>query len=159
MRAKEREVTNLDQIFEIVRRCSVVHVAMIDHGKPYVVALNFGYERRGDMLVLYFHSAYEGRKMDALKENPSVFFEMDCAGELVRGSRENPCAYSWRYESVTGSGQVEFVEDPEEKAKALGCLIRHLGNEEGTFEFPQAALKKTCVYRICSTDFTGKHHE
>ena len=38
---------------------------MVDHGKPYVVALNFGYERKGDSLVLYFHSACEGRKNHA----------------------------------------------------------------------------------------------
>ena len=59
MRRKDREVTDLNQIFDIVSRCSVAHVGMTDHGKPYVVALNFGYERKGDSLILYFHSAYE----------------------------------------------------------------------------------------------------
>ena len=58
-----------------------------------------------------------------------------------------------------GSGQVEFIEEPEEKAHALNCMIRHLGKTEDTFQFPEAKLKKTCVYRVISNDITGKHHE
>lgn len=159
MRRKDREVTDLNQIFEIVRNCSVAHVGMVENGKPYVVALNFGYERQGDALILYFHSAYEGHKMDILKENPNVYFQLDCVNEFITGTRENPCAYSWRYDSVMGSGQVEFIEDPEEKANALNCMIQHLGKIEDTFQFPEAMLKKTCVYKVCSTDITGKHHK
>lgn len=58
-----------------------------------------------------------------------------------------------------GIGQVEFIEDPKEKAAALNCMIRHLGKIEDTFQFPEAMLKKNCVYKVCSTDITGKHHE
>lgn len=159
MRRRDREVTDLNQIFEIVRNCSVAHVGMVENGKPYVVALNFGYERQGDTLVLYFHSACEGHKIDILKENPNVYFQMDCVNEFITGTKENPCAYCWRYDSVMGSGQVEFVENPEEKSAALNCMIRHLGKTEDTFQFPEAMLKKTCVYKLRSTDFTGKHHE
>lgn len=159
MRRKDREVTDLNQIFEIVRHCSVAHVGMIENGKPYVVALNFGYERQGDSLILYFHSAYEGHKMDILKTNLNIYFQMDCVNEFIAGSHENPCAYCWRYDSVMGSGQVEFIENPEEKAYALNCMIQHLGKTEDTFQFSEAKLKHTCVYRVCSTDITGKHHE
>ena len=155
MRRRDREVTDLNQIFEIVRNCNVAHVGMVENGKPYVVALNFGYERQGDTLVLYFHSACEGHKIDILKENPNVYFQMDCVNEFITGTKEHPCAYCWRYDS----GQVEFVENPEEKSAALNCMIRHLGKTEDTFQFPEAMLKKTCVYKLRSTDFTGKHHE
>lgn len=159
MRRKDREVTDLNRIFEIVRNCSVAHVGMVENGKPYVVALNFGYERQGDALVLYFHSAYEGHKIDILKENPNVYFQMDCVNEFITGTKENPCAYCWRYDSVMGSGQVEFVENPEEKSAALNCIIRHLRKTEDTFQFPEATLEKTCVYKLRSIDITGKHHE
>lgn len=159
MRRKDREVTDLDEIFEIVRNCSVAHVGMVDHGNPYVAALNFGYERQDDSLILYFHSAYEGRKMDIWKENPNVYFQMDCVNEFITGSQENPCAFGWRYDSVTGSGQIEFIEDLEDKAHALNCIIQHLAKTEEIFHFPEKSLKNTCVYRICSNDITGKHHE
>lgn len=159
MRRKDREVTDLNQIFEIVSHCNVAHVGMVENGKPYVVALNFGYERENDALILYFHSAYEGHKMDILRTNPNIYFQMDCVNEFITGSHENPCAYCWRYDSVMGSGNIEFIEKSEEKAHALNCIIRHLGKKEETFQFPEAKLKNTCVYRVCSTDITGKHHE
>lgn len=159
MRRKDREVTDLNQIFDIVSRCSVAHVGMTEHGKPYVVALNFGYERKGDSLILYFHSAYEGRKMEILKENPSVYVQMNCVDEFISGSHENPCAFCWRYDSVMGAGMVEFLETPEEKAHALNCMIQHLGKTEDCFQFPAEKLKRTCVYRVCIDAPTGKHHE
>lgn len=159
MRRKDREVTDLNQIFDIVSRCSVAHVGMTEHGKPYVVALNFGYERKGDSLILYFHSAYEGRKMEILKENPSVYVQMNCVDEFISGSHENPCAFCWRYDSVMGAGMVEFLETPEEKAHALNCMIQHLGKTEDCFQFPAENLKRTCVYRVCIDAPTGKHHE
>lgn len=159
MRRKDREVLGLDRILEIVRGCSVAHLGMVEDGKPYVVALNFGYERQGDALVLYFHSACEGRKIQILKKDPKACFQMDCAGELVPGTRENPCAYGWRYDSVMGSGRVEFIEDPQEKTHALSCILRHAGGVAGAFEFPEEMLRQTCVYRLVSADVTAKHHE
>lgn len=159
MRGKDREIKNPDKIFDIIQNCSVAHVGMVENGKPYVVALNFGYERNGDSLILYFHSSYEGRKMDIFKKNPNVYFQMDCGGALKAGNEENPCAYSLKYDSVMGSGQVEFIEEPDKKSHALNCIIRHLGKTEGHFEFSEARLKNTCVYKVCSTDITGKHHD
>lgn len=159
MRRKDREIREIDAVFEVVKNCSVAHVAMVDDGKPYVVALNFGYERAGDELILYFHSAYEGKKMDILRGNPSVYFQMDCVNEFIAGSAENPCDYCWRYDSVMGSGKIEFIEDEAEKSDALNCLIRHLDKTAEQLEFPSKMLSKTCVYKLRSTDFTGKHHE
>ncbi len=159
MRRKDRELKNIDAIFEVVKNCSAAHVAMVDDGKPYVVALNFGYERHGDELILYFHSAYEGKKMDILRKNASVYFQMDCVNEFIAGSAENPCEYCWRYDSVMGSGKIEFIEDETKKTHALNCMIQHLGKTSDSFEFPKKMLEKTCVYMVRSTDFTGKHHE
>lgn len=159
MRRKDREVTDLNQIFDIVSKCSVAHVGMVDHGEPYVVALNFGYERKGNSLILYFHSAFEGRKMDILTENPSVYVQMHCVDKFISGSHEKPCAFCWRFDSVMGAGTVEFLETPKEKTHALNCMIRHLSKAEDTYQFPAEGLKRTCVYRVCIDNPTGKHHE
>jgi nitroimidazol reductase NimA-like FMN-containing flavoprotein (pyridoxamine 5'-phosphate oxidase superfamily) len=48
---------------------------MVDDGKPYVVALNFGYDREGDDLILYLHSAMEGKKIDILKKIQQCIFK------------------------------------------------------------------------------------
>ena len=97
--------------------------------------------------------------MEILKENPSVYVQMNCVDEFISGSHENPCAFCWRYDSVMGAGEVEFLEPLEEKAHALNCMIRHLGKTEDCFQFPAEKLKRTCVYRVCIDAPTGKHHE
>ena len=53
-----------------------VITAMVDKGLPYVIPLNFGYKIEDNSLVLFFHSAREGRKIDILKEYNAVCFEM-----------------------------------------------------------------------------------
>ena len=157
VRRKDREVTDLDQIFDIVDRCSVAHLGMAAHGKPYVVALNFGYERNKDELILYFHSAKEGRKIEILKENPEVCVQMHCSDALDPGKTGNPCAYGWRYDSVVGEGRVEFLEDLQEKTHALNCLMHHVGNMEEILHFPETMLEQTCVFRLCIEKPVGKH--
>ncbi len=157
MRRKDREVTSLDEIFEIVDSCGVAHIGMVENGKPYVAALNFGYERRGGELILYFHSAAEGRKIDILKENPEICFEMDCINELIAG--DEPCCYSWRYRSVVGNGRVEFIGSAEEKTHALNRILCHLEKTENTFRYPEEMLKNVCVFRVCTKDFSGKRHD
>ncbi len=156
MRRKDREITDTTTIFEIIARCKVIHLAMVDEGRPYTVAMNFGYERDGDALILYLHSACEGRKIAVLRKNPAVFFQMDCDGEPIMGTAENPCAYGWRYNSVTGSGTAEFLENGQEKAAALNRLLGHTAGTQHAFSFSPAALAKTCVFRIRSVDMIGK---
>ena len=97
--------------------------------------------------------------MDILKENPSVYVQMHCGDELINGSPEKPCAFSWRLSSVMGAGIVEFLETPEEKSDALNCMIRHLAKAEDTLKFPAESLKRTCVYRVCIDTPTAKHRE
>lgn len=63
MRRTDREVRDINGVFDIVDRCSVVHLGMVDNGKPYVVALNFGYDREGDTLIMYLHCAMVGKKI------------------------------------------------------------------------------------------------
>ena len=132
---------------------------MVNDGKPYVVALNFGYERAGSELILYFHCAMEGKKLNILHDNPDVYFQMDCVNEFVKGTSERHCSYCWRYDSVMGSGQVEFIDEVQEKEYALNKLIQHIGKTNETFSSPPTSFARTCVLRVRSNDFTGKHHE
>lgn len=159
MRRTDREVRDINGVFDIVDRCSVVHLGMVDNGKPYVVALNFGYDREGDTLIMYLHCAMGGKKIEILRNNPDVYFQMDCVNEFIKGTSERPCSYCWRYDSVMGSGQVEFVDDIQEKNHALNRLIQHVGKTDEIFSFPPASFARTRVLRIRSNDITGKHHE
>ena len=131
MRRKDREITGLAEIMEILSRCQVCRLGMCQKGMPYVVPLNFGVEREGERLVLYFHGAREGKKLDIIRENPQVCVEFDGEHRLLEG--ETACAHSFAYESVIGFGKAGILESHEEKAQGLAAILRSLTGKEFTF--------------------------
>ena len=98
MRRKDREVTDLGAIGRIIGDCKVLRLGMVDGRRPYVVPMNFGFDLRGGVLELYGHSAPEGRKVEILRRNPEVCFEMDCGHKLVEATAA--CGYGFAYSSV-----------------------------------------------------------
>lgn len=152
MRRKDREVTDMGTIEEIIKNCKTCHLAMVDEGKPYVVPLNFGYEITGDELTLYFHSAKEGRKLDVLRKNSCVCFDITIEGMPIHA--EIPCNCGYYFSSIIGTGSVEFIEDTAEKCRALSLLMKHQADRE--VEFNEAQANSVCVYKVCTADFSGK---
>lgn len=158
MRRIDREIKDIEEIFQIVRGHNVAHIAMSDNGKPYIAVMNYGYERKDDGLILYFHSAGEGRKIDILRAYPQVYFIIDLSNGLIGEAENNPCALSWSYASVAGEGKVEFIESDEEKSRALDLIISQANGGGGEYEYSRALLEKTCVFRIDCTSITGKRN-
>jgi nitroimidazol reductase NimA-like FMN-containing flavoprotein (pyridoxamine 5'-phosphate oxidase superfamily) len=156
MRRTDREVTDINEKLGITARCKVCRLAMIDGGEPYLVPLNFGYEYKEGVLLLYFHGAAEGRKIDILKKGGPVCFEMDGAHRLI----PNPqgCGYSFGYESIIGTGTVEFIEDRAEKIRGLNLLLRHQSGEDRDFPIDGRAVENTAVFRLKATDWIAKKH-
>lgn len=152
MRRKDREVTKIEEIKEILDICKTCHVAMVDHGEPYVIPLSYGYEIIEGELILYFHSAKEGRKLEILKENPRVCFEMAYEGEPLFA--EMPCNSGYYFSSIIGYGNVSFIEDSIEKCRALTQMFLHQTGKEVIFNDSQT--ESVCVYKIVSGDFMGK---
>ncbi len=122
MRRSEREVTELSDIKKMLDSAGVVHIGMIDGNKPYVVPMHYGYEIVNDSLVLYLHSAKEGRKIEIIRMNPDVFIEIEAPFEIIP-SDTSPCAYSTAYFSVMADGKACIVEKVEEKVRALSLLM------------------------------------
>lgn len=158
MRRKDVEVTDKEWIFSTIENCAFAHIGMVDGKKPYIVAMNFGYERLGDTLILYFHSAFEGRKIDILKTNAEVFVQMECDAGLKSADGSTPCKYSYRFQSVTASGAAEFIENENDKRHALNCIMRHYNKEMTEFPFAEASFQRTCVFRVVCKDYVGGRH-
>jgi nitroimidazol reductase NimA-like FMN-containing flavoprotein (pyridoxamine 5'-phosphate oxidase superfamily) len=132
MRRSDREVREPEAQREILDRCKVLSLAMVDQDRPYVVPLSFGYEWKQN-LVLYFHCAKQGRKVDVLARNPSVCFSLYCDDQVVEGPRA--CDYGTTYSSLIGEGRVRFVEDEAEKRAGLLALMRqYTGSDAYAFE-------------------------
>jgi len=152
MRRKDREVSDPAEIKSIIDKCKVCHLAMAERGRPYVVPLNFGYILEAGRLELFFHSAREGRKIDILRVDNQVCFEMAVEGSLEQVI--DPCNSGYFFESVIGFGKVEFIEDPVEKSRALALLMKHQTGLDFSFTAQQAG--GVCVFKVVSRDFSGK---
>lgn len=61
MRRKDREITDFDEIMNIINKCDTCRLALFDKEFPYIVPLNFGVDIRDEQLYLYFHCAKKGK--------------------------------------------------------------------------------------------------
>lgn len=158
MRRKDREVTDAAKIEDIIRRCSCCRIGFCDDGEVYIVPLNFGYEIRNDTYIFYFHGATEGRKIELIRKNPHVGFEMDTdAAVYKKGESDLACTYTARFQSVIGNGIVEMVSAPEEKLHGLSLLMAHnAGPREWTFDANM--LHAVAVFRLAVTKLSCKEH-
>ena len=155
MRRKDREVSDVNEIQNILDACNVCRIGMYDQNEIYILPLNYGYVYENGVLELYFHGAGEGRKIDAVRQNSSVGFEMDCNHELTEG--KEACNYSYLYSSIIGNGTIELLETPDDKMKALSILMKHQTGKE--FSFPESAMSAVAVLKLTVTKFTCKQHK
>ena len=148
MRRKDKQINDIAAIEDILSRATVCRLGLCDGGRPYVVPLCFGYKEN----ALYFHCAMEGKKLEILRKNENVCFEVDIERELIKG--EAACEWGMKYKSVIGFGKAVFVEDAESKRKALDIIMQNYS--EGVFEYSEEAIKKTVVIKIEIESMTGK---
>ncbi|MDD4797385.1 MAG: pyridoxamine 5'-phosphate oxidase family protein [Eubacteriales bacterium] len=153
MRRTDRQVTDMQALQQILDTCKVCRIAMADGDRPYLVPMNYGYRLAGGKLTLYFHCAHQGRKLDILKRNPRVCFEMDCEHALMPG--DTACEYGYAYASIIGEGAARILTDEAEKIDALQRLMLHQTGQ-GQYSFPAAAVSGVTVFCIDTIGFTGK---
>jgi len=156
MRRKEREISDLNEKLDVLKKCKVCRVGLSLHDEPYIIPLNFGYSFADNTLELYFHSAAEGKKIDMLRANPLACFEVDTDHELIEA--DTACGYSFRYASLIGSGRVTFITDTEEKRRALTALMQHQTGTDRNFTFSDAEIERVLVYKLTVSEFWGKRY-
>ena len=150
---RERQVTDPQQILEILDRAKVLHLGLCVDNEPYVVPMNYGYTMEDGKLVMYLHSAVRGKKLDMIQANPKVFFAIDCDLQPFEG--EKPCQYGLAYASVMGSGTARIVEDVEEKKAAMTVLMKTQTGKD--FSFEDRLVSMVAVIRIDVSEYTAKH--
>jgi uncharacterized protein len=148
VRRKDREITERATIDEILNKEMVCRVAMCDGNEPYVVPLSFAHVGKS----LYFHSAHAGRKLDVIKKNNRVCFEVDGDVTLRRG--DEACSWGMKYRSVIGMGRAVIVDGREEKAQALNAIMQKYAGRQ--FTFSDQAVGSITVWRIDIDSMTGK---
>ena len=154
MRRSEREITDGEEIDRVIRACPLCRLGFSHPDGAYVVPLSFGFSHENGERVLYFHGAVEGRKMELMRENPLVGFEMDTGCELVHGGRA--CDWSARFRRVIGTGPPPPA-GPGGEGRALRLIMEHAtGSADWTF--PDATLGRTAVFQLTVREICCKAH-
>lgn len=150
MRRKDREITNKAEMEAVLKKAFVCHLGLSDGDQPYVVPMNYGYEDGH----IYLHGADEGRKIEILKKNKKVCFEMETfQAEIIKGG-DQPCDWGTAFRSVIGFGTAELLNTSEEKSRGLGIILK--AHDDRNFSFPEEMLKMTAVIDITIQEMTGK---
>ena len=150
---RELLVTDPHQILHIMDTGKVLHLGLAVNNEPYVVPMNYGYCLENGKLVLYLHSAVRGKKLDMIRANPRVFFEIDC--DLMPFEGRVPCQYGLVYSSLMGRGTAVLVDDVEEKKQAMSILMKTQTGKDFTFEDRLVTI--VSVIRIDVEEYTAKH--
>jgi len=149
MRRKEKKIHSLVNLEKIIEEAQVLRVAMALNNVPYIVPVNFGYKNK----VFYFHGAKEGKKIDIIKKNNKVAFEIDIDNELVKN--EISCKFTMNYRSIIGSGTATIIEDKKEKIKGLNIIMKHY-TDMNEFKYAERAVDMICVLKIEVIEMVGK---
>jgi len=150
MRRKERAITDRAEIDRILASEKVMHLALCADNVPFLVPVFYAYDGN----VLYFHSAPAGSKIDILKQNDRVCFEVSVDHGVIEDERA--CDFEARHRTVIGTGRAVFVEDEAEKIAALDRIVALF--TETRFSYPAPKLAHTTVIRIDIDQIKGKSH-
>lgn len=150
MRRKDREIIDRTEIDSIISSTNLMRIALVDGAMPFLVPVFYAF----DGSALYFHSAQAGTKIEILKRNSNVCFEISIDNGFIVS--DEPCDFEAKHRTVIGIGKAVFIENEAEKIKALDLIVAHFSPKK--FAYPQANLDRTAVIRIDIDSIKGKKH-
>lgn len=151
IRRKDKAITDISEMREILRTAQYVTLAMCSNDEPYLVSLSHGYDEERN--CIYFHCAKEGKKIDILKANNLVWGQAIVDHGYVQGACDH------LYATTQFRGRVTFVEDIEDKEHALRAMIKSLDdNPEEIIEkqLTPESIQRVTIGRIDIDYLSGK---
>ena len=153
------EIKSKEKIIEFLSSESTGRIASIDtNGFPQIIPMNFVFIND----VIYMHSHIRGEKLENIKRNDKVGFEVDRNLEFLPSYFFDPTDASLAdtlYISVVIKGVSEIVEDKEEKTLALNELMKKY-QPEGGYEpiTPKMeVLNEVAVIKVAPHTMRGKY--
>jgi nitroimidazol reductase NimA-like FMN-containing flavoprotein (pyridoxamine 5'-phosphate oxidase superfamily) len=153
MRREDRRIADRSELAEVLGKADAAHVAMADGSEPYLVTMNYGFEWTGELPVLYFHCAREGRKLSILEKNPAVCFSVETDRELVTG--KEACEFGMKYRSIVGFGTLSVITDRAERIHGLDTLMRRYAADT-SFTYNERVFERTAVLKLTVRAMDGK---
>lgn len=144
------KITDQKIIETLLSDAPYLRLGLCKNDKPYIVPISFGYKNR----VIYLHSSKTGTKMDILRSNTNVCFEVDYVHKTLHG--DHPCSYNVKYQSIVGFGTAAILEDEQDRKEGLKTIIDHY-HTEGYF-IDDLDMSRVAVIRIDIEELHGKQN-
>ncbi|MEE4261769.1 MAG: pyridoxamine 5'-phosphate oxidase family protein [Desulfobacteraceae bacterium] len=151
MLKKNLEITDPDELEQILKSGQIITVAMCHGDQPYVLPFNYGFLNG----AIYIHSARKGFKLKVLARNPRVSFNVIKDIQLLPADHPEDCSVA--YSSVVGFGRVRMVDDPAEKLAALEAIMVQYFPKNDAWQYPDKAVGACTVWCIEIEHLTGKY--
>ena len=152
MRRKDKEITDKNEIEDILSNTMVGRLGTCANGVPYITPMNFTYDK--ETSKIYLHCANEGRKIGNIRANQNVCFEVEEVTNVL--VKQPTCASSVAYRSVILFGNIKILTDPHAKNEALQKLANKDAPQNPKVPFTEAMLNKTNVLEIEIKEMTAK---
>ena len=153
------EIKSKEKIIEFLSSESTGRIASVDkNGFPQIIPMNFVFIND----VIYMHSHIRGEKLENIKRNDKVGFEVDRSLEFLQSYFFDPTDASLAdtlYISVVMKGICVIIEDKVEKTLALNGLMKKY-QPEGGYEpmNPEMdVLNEVAVIKIVPNTMRGKY--
>jgi nitroimidazol reductase NimA-like FMN-containing flavoprotein (pyridoxamine 5'-phosphate oxidase superfamily) len=170
---KKLEIQSKKKIIEFLHNQPVGRIASIDiNGYPQVIPMNFVFVQADDPHTnsqsiiksdaVYMHSHPFGEKLDNIKRNEKVGFEVDQHICFLPSYYFHPTDASQAdtlYISVVIKGNASIVEDNKEKASALNALMKKY-QKEGRYQTLHpymSSVNEVTVIKIVPKEMHGKY--
>lgn len=150
----------------------VGRVASIDEqGYPQIIPMNFVYVKKDfidtqsdnkNIGAVYMHSHPIGEKIENIKRNSKVGFEVDSYVCFLPSYYFHPTDASQAdtlYISVVIKGNAAIVQDPDEKANALNALMKKYQKEGGyeSLSPNMGSVREVTVLKVVPDQIRGKY--
>tara|TARA_B100000674_G_scaffold112694_1_gene84070 strand:- start:955 stop:1587 length:633 start_codon:yes stop_codon:yes gene_type:complete len=152
-------IKSKDKIVEFLNEESTGRISSIDEqGFPQIIPMNFVFLND----LVYMHSHIRGEKIENIKRNSKVGFEVDRNLEFLPSyfsDPENASLADTLYISVVIKGEAQLVESNEEKVLALNGLMKKY-QPEGQYKpmnKNMGVLDATAVIKIIPKEMNGKY--
>jgi len=153
------EIKSKEKIKEFLNQEHIGRISSIDkNGYPQIIPMNFVYLDD----VIYMHSHTRGEKLENIKKNQKVGFEVDKELEFLPSYFEDPKDASLAdtlYISVVIKGIASIVTEKNEKVKALNGLISKYQPEGGyePLNTDMEVLDEVSVIKVKPESIRGKY--
>ncbi len=153
------EIKSKEKIKEFLNQEHVGRIASLDkNGYPQIIPMNFVYLDD----AIYMHSHTKGEKLDNIRQNQKVGFEVDRELEFLPSYFEDPKDASLAdtlYISVVIKGKGEIVDDKSEKTQALNGLLKKYQPEGGyePIRSDMEVLDEVAIIKVTPDTIRGKY--